>query len=535
MVSKAKTDPMEQIYKQLLRYRKNPAGFVTNVLSLKKEYLWPKMREIMNSVRDHQFTAVRASHFVSKTFTAGRVVPWFKTCFQPSTVITTAPSDNMVRNQLWREIHAAVAGAQVRLGGKMTALGWDVKPNPDVLASLPADQREQWEKNFAIGFSTSPDTATEHATKMQGWHNEWVLVILDEACGIMPQIWRTVMEGLINDDQCKVLAIGNATDPECEFAKACYSSDVDKNDNKATYISDEGWNVITIDARDNPNYVQKRRVIPGLASYEYVERIITKYGEDGDGTRIRIKGLFPRYKEGTYYGYKLASARKEKRISPTEFKWDSSFPVFTATDTGDWWTACIFFQLIRDRIRLIDCYYDNSGQGQPAWAKALDSKPYVYGKEHYTGWEHKYGKAGRFQTGMATKDLAAQLGYNIIPVREHDFDDGIEATRSIWELLDINELTCQTIIQAASGYGKKKNEALSTEDKPAYHKQPKDTWHKHVMDALRHLAVQYRYGEIGGRERGFTEPTTVGSRVAAPQQSSYTNNALTRGLAKTGR
>ncbi|KKK64099.1 hypothetical protein LCGC14_2987610, partial [marine sediment metagenome] len=116
------------------------------------------------------------------------------------------------------------------------------------------------------------------------------------------------------------------------------------------------------------------------------------------------------YREGTYYGYKLATAKKEKRIS-NEYRHDSTQPVFTATDTGDWWTACIYFQLIRDRIRLIDCYYDNAGQGQPAWAKALNSKPYVYGKEHFTGWEHKYGKAGRYQTGMATKDFAAQLGY----------------------------------------------------------------------------------------------------------------------------
>lgn len=503
------TEQEKKIAQRFIEYRQDPVGFYREVLGLPEEYIWSKMKEVANSVRDNQFTAVRASHFVSKTFGAGRVVPWFKTCFQPSTIITTAPSDNQVREQLWREIHAAYAGAQIPLGGKMTTLKWDVKPIKDILEALPPAEKEQWEKNFAIGFSTSPDTATEHATKMQGWHNTWVLIVLDEACGIMPQIWRTIEEALINDDQCKILAQGNPTDPECEFAKACYSSDNDKNEGKETYISDRGWNVITIDARDNPNYIHKRRVIPGLASYEWVQRIIKKYGEDGDGTRIRVKGLFPTYQEGTYYGPKLAIAKKEKRIS-NEYRHDSTQPVFTATDTGDWWTACIFFQLIRDRIRLIDCYYDNAGGGQPAWAKALDSKPYVYGKEHFVGWEHKYGKAGRHQTGMATKDLAAQLGYNIVPVAEHDFDDGIEATRSIWELLDINKLNCQTVIQAASGYGKKKNEALSTEDKPAYHSQPKDTWHKHVMDALRHLAMQYRYGKIGGRHIGFPHAVPAG-------------------------
>ncbi|GAF93254.1 unnamed protein product, partial [marine sediment metagenome] len=243
MVATTLTDT-ERIYKQMLAYRANPVGFVTQVLSLPEEYVWRKMVQILNSIRDHQKTAVRAGHSVSKTFTLGRAVPWFKTCFQPSTVITTAPSDNQVRNQLWREIHAAHAGARVPLGGKMTSLMWDVKPSKEVLETLEPAAREAWEKNFAIGFSTSPDSAAEHATKMQGWHNEWLLIAIDEACGILPQIWRTIMEGLVIDERCKVIAIGNPTDPECDFAKACYSSDVAANEGNTTYTSDEGWNVI---------------------------------------------------------------------------------------------------------------------------------------------------------------------------------------------------------------------------------------------------------------------------------------------------
>ena len=498
-----------QVADRLIAYRQDPVGFCTDILSIKPEYMWDKMVEILESVRDHQKTAVRAGHSVSKTFTVGRLVPWFKVCYTPSTVITTAPSGKQVKDQLWREIHAAISGAKIKLGGKLNKLDWDFRPSQDVMNDLPPSEKELWEKNFAIGFSTKADSATENATKMQGWHNEWVLVVLDEVCDIDPTIWNTALQALIIDEQRKIIAIGNPTDPECEFAKACHSSDHDKNEGSKTYTSDKGWNVITVDATKNPNYLAGKRVIPGLMSKAHADEIIKEFGFDGDKTRYRVRGLFPTFREGTYYGYKLATAKKEKRIS-NEYRWDSTQPVFTATDTGDWWTASIYFQLIRDRIRLIDCYYDNSGQGQPAWAKALNSKPYVYAKEHYTGWEHKYGKAGRFQTGMATKDLAAQLGYNIVPVIEHAFEDGIEAVRSIWELLDINELTCQTFLQAASGYGKKKNEALSTDEKPAYHKQPKDTWHKHMMDALRHLAVQYRYGRIGGRHMGFAHAVPAG-------------------------
>ncbi len=501
----------EQIYEKMLAYRQDPVGFVTQILSLKYEYVWRKMVEILHSIRDNQFTAVRAGHSVSKTFTLGRAITWFKTCYQPSTVITTAPSDNQVRNQLWREIHAAIAGAKVPLGGKVTTLQWDVKPGKEVLGSLEPEEREKWEKNFAIGFSTSPDSAAEHATKMQGWHNEWLLVAIDEACGIIPQIWRTIMEGLIIDSQCKVIAIGNPTDPECDFARACYSSDAELNEGNKAYTSDEGWNVITVSAMDTPNYKQGRRAIPGLAGREYVERIIKKYGENGDGTRLRVKGLFPTHKEGTYYGAKLATAKREKRIG--SFGWDDSAKVYTFSDTGDVWTAVLFFQFLRGRIRLIDDYFDNEGQGAPNWAKVLQSKPYVYGG-HWAGPEFEWGTGGKFQTGRTTTDLLAELGFAIDPCIKHSFEDGIEAGRSVFGQLEINKEKCVTFIKAAAGYGKKKNMALSTDEVTIYHDMVAKTWHRHVMDAYRHMAMMYRYGEIGGEALGYpgATPTRKGYR-----------------------
>ena len=511
---------------RMVAYRQDPIGFLINVLGLPPEHIWHKMREVCESVRDHQVTLVRACHSVSKTYTSGRIVPWFKTCFQPSTVITTAPSDNQVRNQLWREIHAAYAGSKIPLGGKMTTLQWDVKPHDDTLNMLTPSEREKWEKNFAIGFSTSPDSATEHATKMQGWHNEWLLVLLDEACGIMSQIWRTIMEGLIIDEQCKMLAIGNPTDPECEFARACFSSNNELQEGHDTFTSDDGFNVITIAAYDTPNYKQNKRVIPGLAGRDFVKRIVKKYGENGDGTRIRVKGLFPTRKEGTYYGYQIAAAKREKRIG--EYPWDNSAPVYTFSDFGDMYTATIFVQFIRDRVRIIDDYWDNEGLGIPSWSKMCQSKPYTY-KGHFGGPEMAYGTAGRNQTGKATLDIAAELGFNIEPVTPHDFDSGIECGRSIWNLITVNKASCQTYVSAVAGYGKKKNMSLSTDEETVFHDQPAKTWHRHMADAHRHLAIQYKYSSIKGETMGTSKQIPPPNR-----KSSYGNSVLTRGLGSTG-
>jgi hypothetical protein len=505
---KTQEQNMAEIYKSLLAYQQDPIGMGVNILGIRKEFVWPKMVEVCEAVRDHQKVAVRAGHSVSKTFTVGRViVPWFKVCFQPSTVITTAPGDNQVRNQLWREIHAAYAAAQangVPLGGKMHATLWDYKPKDSILETLDAYQRPNWEKNFAIGFSTSPDSTAEHATRMQGWHNEYLLAIMDEACGILPQIWRTVMEGLIVDEHCKVLAIGNPTDPECDFAKACHSSDRDKNDGNTPYISDDGWYVITIAGTDTPNYKARKRIIPGLAGYDYVASIIRKYGPDGDGTRYRVRGLFPTFKEGTYYGAKLSKARKDGRVG--KYDWDDAAPVYTFSDFGDMYTATIFVQFLRGKPRIIDDYWDYEGMGITAWAKACQSKPYVYAtKGHYAGPDFITSNAKSGRDSRTTKDFAASLGFDINSVSNESFDDGIECGRSTFGQLEISE-TAITFLKAIAGYGKKKNQALSTDDQVVYHNNPAQTWHRHMADAYRHMAIFYRLmrGDDGSKFGSFT-------------------------------
>ena len=439
------------------------------------------------------------------TFTVGRViVPWFKVCFQPSTVVTTAPGDNQVRNQLWREIHASYSGASVPLGGKITTLQWDIKPNSDVLKVMSPEDRGNWMKNFAIGFSTSPDSTAEHATRMQGWHNEWFLAVVDEACGIAPQIWRTIVEGLLVDEQCKMLAIGNPTDPDCDFAKSCYSSDKDKNEGSEPYTSDLGFHVITIAATDTPNYKQNRRVIPGLASRSYVERIIRKYGPDGDGTRYRIKGLFPLSKEGTYWGRLIAAMVTEGRFG--EYPYDATAKVHTFSDFGDMYTGTLFVQFIRDRVRVIDDYWDQEGQGAPAWARVLQSKPYVYG-DHFAGPDLDGSNRTSFSSGKAVKDTLAELGFDVQSVIPHRFDDGIEAVRAVLPMVDMNK-RCETTKRSLGGYGKKKNLALSTDDHVVYHDQPAKTWHRHLADACRHLCIAYRYMSIDDRYIGDVDALT---------------------------
>jgi len=477
-------------------YRQDPKGHITTCLDVKPEHYWDKMELIADSVRDNQFTAVPACHAVSKTYLAGRIAVSFKSCYNPSTVVTTAPSDNLVKNQLWKEIHAAYSGAKVELGGKMTTLMWDCKPSKVILEQLEPEQRSLWEKNFAIGFSTSPDTVTEYATKMQGFHNTWVLVILDEAGGILRPIWKAVLEGLAINKRCKVLAIGNPTDPTSIFYNVCQAG--------------SGWNVINISVTDTPNYKQGKEIIPNVAGRNYYNRMKKKYGEHSNTFKIRVLGQFPEYREGTFYGREYAIAKrstKEQQSRVGDYPYERTELVYSFSDIGDIYTAGLFGQFIKGRIRIIDCYWDNQGLGIAAYKKAMDCKEYVWGKEHYTGPDLVTSNAKSAQTGMVMRDTAAQLGLNLIPVFPHKVEEGVQAVRDIWPLLEINKPYCKVLLQATEGYRKKKNESLSTDDQPAYHDTAvPNAWENHMMDALRHLAMAYRYQSIGGKCLGRTRP-----------------------------
>jgi hypothetical protein len=454
------------------------------------------MEEIANSVRDNQFTAVPACHDVSKTYGAGRIVTWFKSCFNPSTVITTAPSDNLVKNQLWKEIHAAHAGAKINLGGRMTSLMWDCKPSKEVLEILNPEQRALWEKNFALGFSTSPDTATEHATKIVGWHNKWVLCVLDEAGGILRAIWKAMLEGLIINERCKVLAIGNPTDPTGIFYKVCQPG--------------SGWNVINIAVTDTPNYKQNREVIPNVAGRDYYNRMKKEHGEHSNTFKIKCLGQFPEWLEGTFFGSKMAELESDKHIG--DYPWEETAQVYTFADYGDIYTAILYVQFIQDTIRVIDFYYDNSGLGVPVYCKVMDSKPYIYSKRqgHWAGpdLDPEIGSNRKsLATGKTLVDEFAQLGYGMSIVTKHSFNDGIQDVRAIFPKLRINRRNCKDFVTAVKTYRLKKNEALSTDDKPAYHNEPVKDWTRHVADALRHLARAYRWQlMIDGQRIGYPNP-----------------------------
>jgi hypothetical protein len=114
-------------------------------------------------------------------------------------------------------------------------------------------------------------------------------------------------------------------------------------------------------------------------------------------------------------------------------------------------------------------------------------------------------------------------------VTSHRFNDGIEAVRGIFPKLRINKALCRDLVEAVKRYKLQKNERLSTEDKTVYHKEPVKDATRHPADALRHLAMAYRYQlMIAGQRIGYPNP--IPANVYAGEEEKY--DALNFGLRK---
>lgn len=244
-----------------LKFRNEPEFFFREVLGYEP---WEKQLEISSSVRDHRNTAIRSANGCGKTYHIARVGIWFLYAFGPdAVVINTAPTWTQIENQYWRYLRDAYQRALYPLGGNLLKTKLDID--------------ETW---FALGLAND-----EHNMEaFQGWHAKNILVIFDEASGISPRIYEAALGAMAGGAIVRFVLVGNPTQNSGPFYDA---------------FRDPNFNKIHISAFDVPNVREKRQVIPGLVTWEWVEELRKKYGEDSDVFRVRALGNFPLHASDT--------------------------------------------------------------------------------------------------------------------------------------------------------------------------------------------------------------------------------------------
>lgn len=262
------------------------------------EFFWSKQRDIAESVRDHRRTAVRSCHDVGKSFTAARLTGWWLDTHPPGEafVVTTAPTFKQVQAVLWREI--GKAHRKGHLPGRVNQTEWYFGSELVAFGRKPADYDE---------------------SAFQGIHARYVLVILDEACGIPEQLFIAAGALTPNED-CRILAIGNPDDPTSYFFKVCQP--------------DSGWNVLSIAAKDTPNFTDED--VPDdlkhlLISQVYLDELAKDVGVGSSIWQSKVEGEFPEDAEDSVV---RASALAKCRLGDQVHDDEQLLPVQLGVDVG---------------------------------------------------------------------------------------------------------------------------------------------------------------------------------------------------------
>ncbi len=257
---------MEELIESLNVYYDDPAAFLEDMLGMECDE-WQK--ETAQDVGCSAKVAVKSGQGVGKTALEAGLIIWFLVCRPYSKVIATAPTMQQLYNVLWAEIKKWLDSSLVQ-----QLLVWT-----KTKVYITGDS-ERW---FAIA-----KTATK-PENMQGFHEDHMMIVVDEASGVADPIMEAILGTLTGDDN-KLLLMGNPNRIEGVFYDA-FNKDRDK------------FKTRTVSSRNS-----KR------TSKENIEMLESKYGRDSDVVRVRIDGQFPKGALDSFISLETVELATESRL-----------------------------------------------------------------------------------------------------------------------------------------------------------------------------------------------------------------------------
>lgn len=265
---------------QLSKWRADPVAWVEQRLG---GFLWSKQREIFASLGVHKRTAVKSGHGIGKSYLAALASAWWiethAHMLEDTIVITTAPSNDQVTGVIWENIRKL--HAQHKLLGVVS-------------------ERAEWKDDHRNIIGKGRKPADGNTTAFQGRHYLATLIIIDEAAGVNEDIFE-VVEAISTTDTCRVLAIGNPTDPNTMFGKIFLG-----NGGRGL----DSWNKMTVSVLDSPNFTGEEvpsNITASLVHESYVKDLLDRCGGDRSAPDYlaRVLGEFPEASESSLFPIQL--------------------------------------------------------------------------------------------------------------------------------------------------------------------------------------------------------------------------------------
>lgn len=237
---------MNSLLEALDYYYDHPVSFFEDILEFRPDE-W--QRAVLNDLQESNRVSVRSGQGVGKTALEAGAVLWFLTCRPYARVVATAPTMQQLYDVLWAEIAKWLDQSKVK-----SILKW----TKTKIYMIGDDER--W-------FATARTAVKPE--NMQGFHEDHMLFVVDEASGLADPIMEAILGTLTGVDN-KLLMCGNPTRLEGVFYDS-HTADRDK------------YRCHKVDSRKS-----------NRTSKDNIDMLIRKYGADSDVVRVRVYGDFPK-------------------------------------------------------------------------------------------------------------------------------------------------------------------------------------------------------------------------------------------------
>jgi hypothetical protein len=230
-----------------------PVTFFREVLNFEPD---PWQIEAINAIRDNRRVAIKSGQGVGKTGVEGGITLWFLTCHYNARVVATAPTKQQLHDVLWSEIAKWMNNSPL--------LPYLLKWTKTYVYFKGAEKR--W---YAVA-----KTATK-PENMQGYHEDNMMFIIDEASGVADNIMETIF-GTLSGENNKLLMMGNPTKVSGAF-------------HDAFTVDRSLYYCMTVSSRNSPR-----------TNKDNIASLDRKYGKNSNVVRVRVDGEFPQQDDDVF-------------------------------------------------------------------------------------------------------------------------------------------------------------------------------------------------------------------------------------------
>lgn len=278
----AETPESGQAVEVVRRWSKDPARFMREALGIRtlstqqkdaceavRSLVWAKIKVgLGKKTTDEEKilskkigVSIMSGKGTGKDAITAMFIIWFLCCFTRPLIPCTAPTGHQLSDVLWSEINKWLCGTPDNVPLVKDWLTWQ----KDKLFLTERKGRD-W---YAIARTSSPkDSAEAQEETLQGFHEDYMMIVIDEASGVMPPVFKpleSTMTRLCNF----ILMIFNPTQ-STGFAIESHMKERDR------------WICMQWNAEDSE-----------LVTKDSIADKEKKYGRDSNYFRVNVLGLPP--------------------------------------------------------------------------------------------------------------------------------------------------------------------------------------------------------------------------------------------------